>query len=237
MELARELTLRVALDTKLAVDVIGEAARRAGSTIGVLVDLDVGFHRTGVQSIRIALELAQHITKTNGLRFDGLFFYNGHLKSAAAPDAHAAALKEISSYIGEAIGAMSKAGLKVPIVSGGSTPTAFQSHYIPQLTEIRPGTYIFYDWNTAEPGQVGVEDCAAQLICTVVTDAVPGKVVLDAGSKTLTNDRLGSDPENGGYGHLPDYPEAKIVRLSEEHGEVDITPCARRPRLGERMCA
>ena len=91
------------------------------------------------------------------------------------------------------------------------------------MTEIRPGTYLFYDWNCGAPGQVSVDDCAARLICTVVSDAVPGKVVIDAGSKTLTNDRLGSDPENGGHGHLPDYPEAKIIRLSEEHGEVDIS--------------
>jgi D-serine deaminase-like pyridoxal phosphate-dependent protein len=59
--------------------------------------------------------------------------------------------------------------------------------------------------------------------------------VLDSGSKTLTSDRLATDAENGGFGRLVDYPDARIVRLSEEHGEVDITKCDRKPKLGERV--
>src|SRR5205807_8814909 len=133
------------------------------------------------------------------------------------------------------IDALSRAGLQTSIVSGGSTPTAYSSHLVPEMTEIRPGTYIYSDWNCAATGKFAVEDCAAQLICTVVSDAVPNKVVIDAGSKALTSDRLGSDPERGGFGHLPDYPEARIVRLSEEHGEVDISRVPRRPALGERV--
>ena len=224
---ARELTLRVAIDSAQAADVLAQAAQSAGSKLGILVDMDLGFHRTGVQDVAAAVALAQHVAKKPGLRFDGLFYYPGHLKSSSSPDAHAEALKEMSAKLSETIDLLSRGGLQTGIVSGGSTPTAFQSHFCSALTEIRPGTYIFYDWNCAAPGQVRVEDCAAQLICTVVSDAVPNKVVIDAGSKTLTNDRLGCDVENGGYGHLPAYPEAKIVRLSEEHGEVDISKCAR----------
>jgi D-serine deaminase-like pyridoxal phosphate-dependent protein len=234
-ELARELTLRVAIDSTQAAEVLAAAAKKAGSKIGILVDLDMGFHRTGVQDVATAVTIAQHVAKNTSLRFDGLFFYPGHLKSSSNPESHAGALKEISSKLSEAIDTLARSGLQCGIVSGGSTPTAFQSHFCPAQNEIRPGTYIFYDWNCAAPGQVRVEDCAAQLICTVVSDAVPNKVVIDSGSKTLTSDRLGSDPENGGFGHLPAYPEAKIVRLSEEHGEVDISKCARRPKLGERV--
>ena len=51
----------------------------------------------------------------------------------------------------------------------------------------------------------------------------------------LGGDRLGCDPEHGGFGHLPEYPKARIVRLSEEHGEVDISNCPHRPRVGERV--
>lgn len=234
-QLAREITVRVAIDSALAADVLSDAARKAGSTIGILVDLDVGFHRTGVQDAPAALALARHVSKQPGLRFDGLFFYPGHIKSNSTPGAHAPAMKGISGLLRETIDTLAKDGLQVSIVSGGSTPTAFESHYTPELTEIRPGTYIFYDWNCAAPGQVSVDDCAANLICTVVSDAVPGKIVIDAGTKTLTSDRLGSDPENGGFGHLPKYPQAKVIRLSEEHGEVDISTCSSRPKLGERV--
>ena len=80
-----------------------------------------------------------------------------------------------------------------------------------------------------------LEECAARVICTVVSNAVPGKVVIDAGTKTLTSDRLVTDPANGGFGHVVEYPEARITRLTEEHGELDLTNCVNHPKLGERV--
>lgn len=234
-ELARKNTIRVAIDSTFAADAIGKAAHEAGATVGVLVDLDVGFHRTGVQDTESAVSLAKYVASTPGLRYDGLFFFPGQLKSRGEPNVHEAAMKEISKFVRETIDAIARASLETKIVSGGSTPTALQSHFIPEMTEIRPGTYIYNDWNEGAPGLVREEDCAAQLLCTVISDAVPGKVVIDAGSKTLTQDRLGFDPEHGGHGHLPAYPQAKIVRLSEEHGEVDISQCDRKPKIGERV--
>ncbi len=61
-----------------------------------------------------------------------------------------------------------------------------------------------------------------------------GKVVIDAGTKTLTSDRNVTAPDSG-HGRIVEYPEATITRLSEEHGEVDVTRCERRPRIGERV--
>jgi D-serine deaminase-like pyridoxal phosphate-dependent protein len=58
--------------------------------------------------------------------------------------------------------------------------------------------------------------------------------VIDAGTKTLTSDRNVKFPDSG-HGHVVEYPDAKITRLSEEHGEVDVSQCARRPKLGERL--
>ncbi len=72
------------------------------------------------------------------------------------------------------------------------------------------------------------------MICTVISDAVPDKVVLDAGTKALTSDRNGPRPDSG-HGYVVQYPNAIIVRLSEEHGEVDVSRCERRPKLGERV--
>jgi D-serine deaminase-like pyridoxal phosphate-dependent protein len=67
-----------------------------------------------------------------------------------------------------------------------------------------------------------------------VSNAVPGKVVIDAGTKTLTSDRNIPNPESG-HGYVVQYPLAKITRLSEEHGELDITACDRVPAIGERV--
>jgi D-serine deaminase-like pyridoxal phosphate-dependent protein len=63
---------------------------------------------------------------------------------------------------------------------------------------------------------------------------VPAQVVIDAGSKTLTSDLCGPAPQSG-YGYVVEYPQAKITRLSEEHGQVDISACASPPDLGERL--
>jgi D-serine deaminase-like pyridoxal phosphate-dependent protein len=100
---------------------------------------------------------------------------------------------------------------------------------------MRPGTYIYNDMSMVSCGQAELADCAARVVCTVVSTAVPGKFVLDAGSKTLTQDRRSKDPETAGFGHIVEYPSAVIARLTEEHGEVDARRCERRPNLGERV--
>jgi D-serine deaminase-like pyridoxal phosphate-dependent protein len=144
-------------------------------------------------------------------------------------------LAKVTTILGQATALLAGDDLPAAIVSGGSTPTAFKSHLVPQLNEIRPGTYIYNDWNTASAGYCAIEDCAARVRCTVVSDAVPGKVVIDAGSKTLTSDRLATDPQGGGFGHLVGFDGARVVRLTEEHGEIDVTRCAAPPKLGTRV--
>jgi D-serine deaminase-like pyridoxal phosphate-dependent protein len=153
---------------------------------------------------------------------------------AGTPAEQAESLAKISNRLGEVIALWRRHGLEAKIVSGGSTPTAYQSHRIPQLTEIRPGTYIFNDRNEFLSGYCGLEDCAARVVCTVVSDAAPGQVVLDAGSKTLTSDRCVA-PQTSGHGYIVEYPEACVRKLSEEHAQVDVTACDTRPRIGERV--
>jgi D-serine deaminase-like pyridoxal phosphate-dependent protein len=232
-QLAKKQTIRVGLDSTFAAQSIGEAASAAGSVIGVLVDLDVGFHRTGVQTPADSVDLAKQITKTKGLRLDGIMCFPGQIKDPA--DQQQKSLAPIAAILQEAVDLWKRAGLESKIVSGGSSPTAFQSHLIPTLTEIRPGTNIYNDANMMSGGYCGVDECAVQIECTVVSNAVPGKVVLDAGSKTLTMDRRMISPETAGFGYVVEYPQAKIVRLSEEHGEVDLSQCDRAPKLGERV--
>ncbi|MGC1275117.1 MAG: alanine racemase [Planctomycetaceae bacterium] len=233
-ELARlGTTVRVALDSTEGIDAVHAAAREAGTTVGILIDLDVGFHRTGVQSPAASLELAQHVARNrDGVRLDGLFFYPGHVWSPAGEQS--VELERIDAVLAETVELWRASGFEAAIVSGGSTPTAFQSHFIRTQTEIRPGTYIYNDMNTARAEFCSLDDCAATLVCTVVSTAVPGKAVIDAGTKTLTSDRNALFPDSG-HGHVVEHPEAKIVRLSEEHGELDVTACEKPPRVGDRV--
>lgn len=231
-KLALGRSVRVALDSAIAAEAVACAAQKVGSTVGVLVDLDVGMGRTGVQSPHDALALAQKIARMRGLRLDGIMIYPGHVWNP--PSEQGPALRAIAAKLEETISLWREKGLEAKIVSGGSTPTAFQSHLIPQLTEIRPGTYLFNDMNTVRGGFCSLDECAARLVCTVVSDAVPGQVVIDAGTKTLTSDRCIPAPESG-HGYVVEYPEARINALSEEHGQVDVTRCTNKPKVGERV--
>jgi D-serine deaminase-like pyridoxal phosphate-dependent protein len=231
-DLARERTVRVAVDSVEAADALSASARRAESTIAILIDLDVGLHRTGVQSPREALELAQHVSSAKSLRLDGLFFYPGQIKGPSSEQRQQ--LETVDALLQETIHLWRRHGLQAAIVSGGSTPTAYQSHFVPHMTEFRPGTYVFQDMNGVRGGYATLEDCAARVIATVVSTAVPGQFVIDAGSKTLTSDRCSPAPDSG-FGHVVEYPGAKIAKLTEEHGQVSADRGERMPKVGERV--
>lgn len=231
-ELARTADLKVAVDTSYAIEALDRAARAAGSTIGILVDLDVGMHRTGVPTPELTLELARTVQKSPGLRLDGLFCYPGHVR--AGLDRQAAELGEVQAMLAATLDLWRRDGIEARIVSGGSTPTAVQTHLVPACTEFRPGTYVYNDLNTAYGGHCTLDDCAATIVTTVVSDAVAGKVVVDAGSKTLTMDPC-LTAADAGHGYVVEYPAANVVRLSEEHGEIDVRNCDRRPKVGEQI--
>lgn len=230
--LARIASVRVAVDSGTAIAALAAAATAARTKIGLLIELDVGLGRTGVGTAEAALALAQLASDTEGVRLDGLLCYPGHIWAPAA--AQGPLLQAVSARLAEAIALWSSHGFEARIVSGGSTPTAFQSHEVKPYTEIRPGTYVFNDMNTVQGGFCTLGDCAASIICTVVSDAVRGQVVIDGGSKTFTNDVCIPAPDSG-HGCIPEYPGARLIRLSEEHGQVDVSNCEKHPRVGERV--
>ena len=90
------------------------------------------------------------------------------------------------------------------------------SHRVGGITEIRPGTYIYNDLNTYYQGLCSLEDCAVRVVTTVVSAAVPGQVIVDAGSKTLSSDLCSAGPK-ADYGRVMEVPGV-LRRLNEEHG-------------------
>ncbi len=230
--LAHDRAVRAAIDSIDALEVTAAAARTADVTTGLLVDLDVGFGRTGVQSPQQALALAQAIDSTAGVQLDGIMFYPGHVWEPA--DEQAPVLQAIDAILEETIDLWTRNGLGAKIVSGGSTPTAYQSHHVTHQTEIRPGTYVYNDMNTVHGGYCSLDDCAARIVATVVSNAVKGQVVIDAGSKTLTSDQCFPAPESG-HGYVVELPDARIAKLSEEHGQIDVTRCDHVPAVGDRL--
>jgi D-serine deaminase-like pyridoxal phosphate-dependent protein len=196
----------------------------------VLVEFDVGFHRCGLEPGPQCVELARKIEKLPGLEFRGLMTFFGNVWGTQEERRREALV--VAEHVARALQAFADARLSVEIVSGGSTPSAEFAHLVPGLTEIRPGTYVYNDLNTHYQGACRLEDCAARVVTTVVSTAVPGRAIIDAGSKTLSSDLLKAGPQ-AGYGLVVEAPDAPLLKLNEEHGHLDITKSSHRFQVGE----
>ncbi len=208
-ELAKTRRVKVAVDS---VEVARDLQR-----IETLVEIDVGVGRTGAQSPEQAVEIARACSDSN---FRGIFYWPSWLDEAGF---RAACVK-----IDAVLAALARAGFEAKIVSGGSTPGAAKTPLIPQTTEIRPGTYVFYDASSLAAKLCVEADCALRVLTTVVSTAVPGQCVIDAGSKTFSSDQtVGA----GTFGHFIGHAWT-MRKLNEEHGYVEIDGKA---RVGEKV--
>ena len=230
-ELAKQNAVRVSLDSPEAVDALGEAAAKSGSRIGILVEIDTGFHRCGVETPQEAVALARQAMRHSNLDFLGLMFYPGHL--AKPPEEQPASIAEVNRILDSFYQAFRNERIDIRVVSGGSTPTACRSHEFTGVTEIRPGMYLLNDANLVRLNVAKLEDCALHVIVTVASTAVPGRAIIDGGSKTFSSDRARGDKAI--FGMVREDPDTDFAALSEEHGHFDISRSNRRYRVGERL--
>lgn len=232
LELPAGVRLTVALDSAEALDGLADAAARAGRSVGVLVEVDAGMRRCGVAEPGQTLALARRAAERDGVEYRGVLFYPGHIREHV--DGQEEGLAALNATLQHHLDALSGAGLTPEVVSGGSTPALFASHRVDAQTEIRPGTYIFNDRTTAVVGACAWDDVAYTILATVVSTAVPGQAVTDAGSKALSREEI-RGAEAPGLGALLARPEVSVRTSSEEHGVLDLAGSDWRPRVGERV--
>lgn len=230
--IASGVRISLSLDSLEAAECLAAAAHRAGVTISLLVEIDVGFGRCGVAGAEQATALAAAISHLPGARFGGLMYYPGHL--FVKPPEQDRLIREVDEKVEAAYAALIAAGFEVPIVSGGSTPTALRSTEFTHLTEIRPGMYPLNDRNLVEGGFARIEDCALTVLTTVVSTAVTGRAILDGGSKTFSSDRLLTG-DGRGFGLVVGDPDALFYTMSEEHGHLDIHQSAASYKVGQTV--
>lgn len=232
MALAESARITVALDSMIAVDQLAEAARAVDREIGVYVEVDMGMHRVGLQSADEVLALATYVGTQKPLVFRGVAFYPGHIRESG--DAMTTKLDQLNVDLAALLDRLRAGGVNPGVVSGGSTPLAWRIHEVANVTEVRPGTYVYNDRTTAMIGACGWEDCAFSVLATVVSTAVDGQAVIDAGAKAL-----GREPVRGvsgeGFGALLNRPEVTVQRMSEEHGILDLSDTSWRPVVGEQV--
>jgi D-serine deaminase-like pyridoxal phosphate-dependent protein len=193
----------------VGVDSLDGARRLSGvaedQTLEVRLEVDTGLRRTGVP-LDEAVRLAGEIEAMDNLDLTGIYTYRGAvLGESKTLELEKAGLEEGQLMVSLA-DRMRERGLSVAKVEG--------------VTEIRPGTYVFYDRMQARLGACSLDECAAVVVCTAVSRPTRDLIIIDGGSKTFATDVApGAEPLNlEGYGHVVGYPRAVLERLTEEHG-------------------
>jgi D-serine deaminase-like pyridoxal phosphate-dependent protein len=231
--LPRDTRVIVALDSLEAIIEIERDAEAAGRSVGVYVEIDMGMHRVGVADATAALQLIKRVQRSRALYYEGIAFYPGHIREAV--DSQDDNLARLNATIADTLEVLRSNGAAPTAVSGGSTPTLWHTHRLHGVTEMRPGTYVYNDRTTAEIGACEWDDCAFSVLATVVSTAVPGQAVIDAGSKALGREPLRGADAAGGFGSLLEHPEVIVKGMSEEHGLLDLSKSGWRPRVGEMI--
>jgi D-serine deaminase-like pyridoxal phosphate-dependent protein len=235
--------LSIIVDDPEVATAWAEVIAKAGKRLDVLVKVDVGFHRCGVDPASPeAPHLISLVETLPGLRLRGILSHAGHGYHASSEAALRMIAEEEVNAMTRLAAHMRKRGVAIDEISVGSTPTARFTLKHKGLTELRPGNYVYFDRTQVGLGAASVDDCALTVLTTVVAKH-PGRIILDAGSKTLTNDGARGFTPLAGYGALSPSPDPalqphdgfSIERLSEEHATVRVAAGASELKIGDRV--
>jgi len=223
--LAERIALSFIVDDREVARAWSDLAKARGRTLDVLIKVDTGFHRCGIDPAQSdAADIVSGVASLPGLRFHGLLSHAGH-GYAATSDENAAAIAATEAQTLRDLGGVS--GIACEEISVGATPTARYSVRERGVTELRPGNYAYFDRTQVTLGAATWEDCALTVLARVVSRPARDRVILDSGSKTLTNDGArGFSPAPGHGVVMRDLESAEpdtnllIERLSEEHATV-----------------
>jgi D-serine deaminase-like pyridoxal phosphate-dependent protein len=223
-ELVAEGTeLTVAVDSITPAEGLSDSFSRRGLSASVLVELDLGLHRTGQTTAEGAVALGKELSRLPSLDVVGISGYPGHCRGDA--ETIRSRLAASDAFLRETCDAFLAAGISCDRISGGSTPTRYLTHDT-CVNELRAGTYSLLDRTD------GTEETSALRVeVTVISDAFPEQIIIDAGSKTFTSD----DHPDGGHGTVVGWPDLDLHTLNEEHGYVHVSSSSERPAIGDRL--
>ena len=213
--LVQRAKIIVALDSEETATGISQQAIADGCVVPVIVELDTGSGRCGVQSPKEAQRLTQQIMKMPGINFQGVMTYPSNIRA--------------KPFIEETLELLSNDGIPVNIISGGGTGSEAASKEL-GCTETRSGSYVYEGISRIGNSEMLAPDrCVLRVIVTVVSTPTPERIIIDGGMKTFA-----SYPPTP-YGHIIEHPEAKIYGMSVEHGHVDVSECSHRFKVGEQL--
>ncbi|HXF53601.1 MAG TPA: DSD1 family PLP-dependent enzyme [Hyphomicrobiaceae bacterium] len=230
--LARSCHVAVCIDDASTIGDLSAAAARHGVCLDVLIEIDVGGSRCGVAPGAPAVEIARAFADCGQLRFAGLHAYHGAAQHMRAPAERRAAIERAARLTKETVAALIAAGMSVPIVTGAGTGTFALEASSGVWNELQPGSYVFMDAdyarNTPDPeASVPAFVQALFVYATVMSLPAPERAVVDAGLKALSTDSGLAEP----WG----LPGARYYRPSDEHGILELSGCATRLQLDDKV--
>jgi D-threonine aldolase len=210
-------------DDSAAVKALSEAAASAGVTIDVLLDLDVGQHRTGMAPGPAAIALYELVSRLPGLRPGGIHAYDGHNHQESLEERQAAVSRLLGPVL-EIRDELLRKRLPVPrlVVAGTPTFPVYARLDVPGL-ECTPGTFVLHDhgYGTRFNDLKGFVP-AALLLTRVISRPTASRVTLDLGYKAVA-----SDPPAGKRCALLDVPDYEAVLQNEEHLVIETRAAAK----------
>ena len=228
--IAKNAKIGVLADDAASIRHIGAAARAAGVTIDVLVEIDVGAHRCGVAPGKPAVALAELAARTPGVSFRGLQAYHGAAQHLRQPEERRAATASAAALVRETKAAIEASGLACATVTGGGTGTWQNERDSGVYTEVQAGSYVFmdadYHQNALAPDEHHFEQTLF-VVATVMSTPARERAVVDAGLKAFAFDS-GPPTVYGARGLV-------YEKGMDEHGVVKVTSEARPPVIGDRL--
>lgn len=224
--LARAAAVGVCVDDAANAAVLSEEASGAGVTLRVLVDVNVGQNRCGVDGARAALELARHVAALPGLRFDGIQAYHGGIQHVRGEEERRAAARQVSEAAHEVVDLLREEGLACNTVTGGGTGTFLFDAGFGVYTEVQPGSYIFGDVDyfrnqaLVSGGRRGWKQSLFVAATVVSRSAARAAAVADAGLKALSFD---SGPPEVAAGSVLGGGRSVCSNGGDEHCVIALT--------------
>jgi len=222
--------IRTIVDSYTIASGISSVGESLNKKIEVLIEIDGGSHRGGVQPGEATLDFAKSIADLPGIKIVGLFVYSGQVYGEKDHSGIKKKSQEEAEILINTQQLLNQNGFDIQITSGGSTPSSFFASDLEGITESRAGNYIFCDMNAVHLGVADMNECALKICSTVVSTPLPGYATIDAGSKTITSDL---SVKGDTYGTIYGKEGVKLVKLNEEHGYLRFDPSVYQFKVGD----
>jgi D-serine deaminase-like pyridoxal phosphate-dependent protein len=197
----------------------------------VLIEIDSDGHRAGLKPDDARIEAIGRTLVEGGASLRGVMTHAGGSYGAQGDAALQAFAEQERNAVVRAAERLRSAGLPCPVVSVGSTPTAFFARDLAGVTEVRAGVFVFFDLVMAGIGVCSLDEIALSVLTTVIgREPAKNWLIVDAGWMALSRDRgTQSQPVDQGYGVVCDaegvpFPDLIVTQVNQEHGIVTVRP-------------